>query len=355
MASINRKRALSESSDEEPIRSALRGKTLKRVKLAALNKTAHTPNIEPRDDNSGAEDSGIDDVEADERGGGEEKIIRGDMPAPHAFALRVYDETLDSVLAEALGQCGDGGERAGEDGEQLEAPDTTHAPALSSTSSITSSDSEIQRLLQAVHTAQRMVEEKNGAVRNLLNGIEIRGKTVQILDSVVQNSTLRLKSLRDDLDIARAMLDRATADYREAADGRANYMTQYQGEKATSSELEAKLADQEDCNKALRYAIHDVAQDLITAQDEKAACVKENTGLKTKIFEADLRSSFCKNEHEQARSAWHAERIALNGAIAGKERELQKSADEKEVMRKQIDELTGRVTAAEMYQEWSTS
>ncbi|KAK5685309.1 hypothetical protein LTS10_003387 [Elasticomyces elasticus] len=297
--------------------------------------------------------SGNDHIAAEGQRGGEEKIIRGDMPAQYAVELpgQVYDETIAPLIANALAYCGDGGEHA----TREEAPNSVQAPALGLEGGIASHDSETSRLLLAVHTAQRMVEDRDGVIRNLLNGIEIRGKTVQILDGVVQSSAYRLKLLRDDLEIARVMLDGATADYREAADGRADYMACYLEEQATSSELETKLADQESCNKALQYAIHDVAQDLITVRDEKAACVKENNGLKTTIFEADLTSSFCKDEYEQARRALQTENIGLKGTIADKERELQTSADEKEVMRKQIAELRGRVTAAEMYQQWSTS
>ncbi|KAK5742221.1 hypothetical protein LTR17_003462 [Elasticomyces elasticus] len=287
--------------------------------------------------------------------GGEEKIISGHMPAQHAAELpgQVYDETIAPLIAKALGYRGDGGEHAVETRE--EAPNSVQAPTLGLEGGIASRDSEASRLLLAVHTAQRLVEDRDGVIRNLLNGIEIRGKTVQILDGVVLSSAYRLKLLRDDLEIARVMLDGATADYRRAADGRADYMARYLKEQATSNELETKLADQESCNKALQYAIHDVAQDLITAQDEKAARVKENNGLKTKFFESDLTSSFCKDEQEQARRALQTENFGLKWTIAGKERELQTSADEKEVMRKQITELRGRVTAAEMYQQWSTS
>ncbi|KAK3621684.1 hypothetical protein LTR56_022651 [Elasticomyces elasticus] len=241
---------------------------------------------------------------ADRQRGGEEKFIGGHMPAQHAVGLRVYDETLDSVLAEALGQCGDGGERASEAGEQLEvitsnvfqeqhnadisqAPNIGHTLTLGSTDSITSRDSEIQRLLQAVHTAQRLVENRDGTIRNLLNGIQIR--------------------------------------------------------------------DQEGCNTALQRAIDDGAKDLVAAQDEKAACITANNRLKTKLFKAEMTSSFCKHDNEKARRALQTENIRLNGTIAGKERELQTSADVNEMMRKQIIELTGRVTAAEMYQQWSTS
>ncbi|KAK5727192.1 hypothetical protein LTR15_003085 [Elasticomyces elasticus] len=299
--------------------------------------------------------SGNDHIVAKTQRGGEGKIIRGHMPAQHVVELpgQVYDETIAPLIAKALGHRGEGGERAVETRE--EAPNSVQAPTLGLAGGIASRDSETSRLQLAIHTAQRMVEDRDGAIRNLLNGIEIRGKTIQILDGVVQNSTHRLKLLRDDLQIARAMLDGATADYREAADGRADYMARYLKEQATSSELETRLADQESCNKALQYAIHDVAQDLITAQDEKAACVKENNGLKAKIFEADLTSSFCKDEYEQARRALQTENIGLKGTIAGKERELQTITDEKEMMRKQIAELKGRVTAAEMYQQWSTS